>query len=102
MSNEQKILQARRRFQRFTGLQADQLDVLEFDVPEVALLIGECEGIMYRTVRVTGRGKPETLQYLHEFSPKSRPQLAASEDGSTLILLGGAYQFTARGIVDRK
>lgn len=91
-----KIKRAAARFKRFTGHDAEQADPVQFDVPEVALRIGDCLGIMYRTVR---DGKTE--DYIHRFNPRSRPQLAASEDGSILILLGGAYQFTNRGIVDK-
>jgi hypothetical protein len=52
---------------------------------------------MYSTVR---DGRHEN--YVHRFGAKSRPLLAASSDGTQLYLLGGAYNFTERGIVDKK
>ena len=65
-------------------------------VPQTALAIGELDGVMYTTRR---DGKQE--KYIHKFKKSSRPLLCASFDGKILVVLGGAYQFTKRGIVDK-
>lgn len=67
-----------------------------FKVPAAVACMGYVEGIDYRTTH----GKKVTL-YHHDFAPGSRPLLAVSSDGKQLLLLGGRYQFTERGIVDK-
>jgi hypothetical protein len=64
-------------------------------VPGTALEVGKVTGILYKT-RVDGRQQ----EFMHEFTGNSRPTLAASSDGRQLLLLGGDYKFTDRGIVD--
>lgn len=95
MSRQTRIAAAARRLKRFSGHDAERVESVSFEVPETALKIGPCLGIMYETVR-----DGERIQYVHKFRRNSRPHLAASHDGKFLILLGGAYQFTERGIVD--
>jgi hypothetical protein len=65
--------------------------------PGAGLAVGPVLLIGYETTR---DGKRE--KYVHEFRRGARPLLAASHDGRALYLLGGAYRFTERGIVDRK
>lgn len=93
--NRSRINQAARRLKRFTGHEARHVQTVSVEVPDTALHIGPCLGIMYETVR-----DDERIQYVHRFRKNSRPHLAASHDGKFLILLGGAYRFTERGIVD--
>ena len=64
--------------------------------PRIAVDIGYVEYIGYRTTH----GKKLTL-YQHDFAPGSRPLLCVSPDGRQLLLIGGRYVFTERGIVDR-
>lgn len=64
-------------------------------LPKIALAIGELHALEY----VSTRGG-ESVSYRHVFKTGSRPLLASSHDGKQLILLGGAYRFTNRGIVD--
>lgn len=52
---------------------------------------------MYETTR---DGKRE--RYLHKFSKGSRPALVSNFDGNAIHMIGGSYDFTERGIVDRK
>lgn len=66
-------------------------------LPKSALAFGHCDGVMYSTVR---DGKAE--KYIHRFAKDSRPLLCSSPDGKQLYMLGGAYDFTERGIVDKK
>ena len=93
-----QVREAARRFEAFTGHRAQNIRKIKVpSYPKAALAVGPCLGIMYSTVR-DGRAE----KYVHRFGAKSRPLLAASADGTQLYLLGGAYNFTERGIVDKK
>lgn len=94
MSKSRKIEQASRRYRSFFDRAPTKLTQREVEFPDVLLNVGKVSGIMY----VTEDGE----QYFHEFSEKARPQFAVSPDGKMLVMLGGAFQFTERGIVDRK
>jgi hypothetical protein len=83
-------------YERFTGHYADEARRVTVPVPKAAAEIGTCDGILYTTVR---DGKTE--HYKHEFAAHDKPLLAVSPDGRQLLLIGGHYRFTARGIVDR-
>lgn len=79
----------------FTGHKAEVFKKVTLPPPaKTGIAIGEVIGIIYRTLR-----EPEN--YIHRFRKKSRPLLAATHGGKQLILLGGAYLFTDRGIVDK-
>jgi hypothetical protein len=91
-----EIEQARKLYEDFSGHEAEELGVVHVPpLPRVAVVIGEVDAILYSTVR---DGKDE--KYIHRFRKKSRPLLVTSNDGGALYLLGGAYSFTERGIVD--
>lgn len=95
---ERDVREAAQRYEAFTGHRATRVKRIKVpSYPRAALAIGPCLGIMYSTVR---DGRREN--YVHRFGAKSRPLLAASSDGTQLYLLGGAYNFTERGIVDKK
>ena len=84
-------------YKRFTG--HDALDEVSIDkpvLPDVMLVVGDIDGVMYTTVR---DGVEE--KYVHQFKKKCRPLFCVSHDGKTLYMLGGSYDFTERGIVDR-
>ena len=84
-------------YKRFTG--HDALDEVTIDkpvLPDVMLVVGDIDGIMYTTVR---DGVEE--KYVHQFKKKCRPLFCVSHDGKVLYMLGGSYDFTERGIVDR-
>ncbi len=95
-SKYKKVKEAIELFKEFTGHEPEHIDYLPLDTNDVSLKIGECDGILYTTVR---DGKKES--YIHKFRKKSRPLLAASHDGKKLYILSGEYEFTSRGIVDR-
>jgi len=61
----------------------------------VALVVGRCDGVLYTTVRDGAREK-----YIHKFKASDAPLLAISPDGCQILLIGGNYRFTERGIVD--
>jgi len=71
------------------------VETLKISIPEVALKIGQCDGVLYTTVR---DGKTE--KYIHKFKARSRPLLVTSFDGKQLLMVGGSFRFTERGIVD--
>lgn len=93
-----KIRAAERLLVNFTGhKQTRQVSVKFPKIPSVVLAVGRVTGIMYSTVR---DGKQQNL--FHEFAGHAQPLLAVSHDGRNLLLLSGSYNFTARGIVDRR
>jgi hypothetical protein len=91
-----EIAQATKLFTDFRGAQPVEVRRLAVpSLPRVALTVGELFGIMYRTER---DGRLEN--YLHRFRKSARPILAVSPDGRTLLILGGDYRVTDRGIED--
>jgi len=91
-----QIKEATERFKDFTGHDPEYVDSLQYDQYGVYFRVGDCDGILYTTIR---DGVKES--YIHKFKKKSRPHLCASFDGQQLIILGGGYSFTERGIVDK-
>lgn len=90
-----QIDQGMQLFGDFTGTKGKLVTVSKPDMPDVALIVGYLDAVMYETIR---DGKVE--KYIHKFKKKSRPLLASSYDGNQLLILGGGYNFTDRGIVD--
>ena len=84
-------------YERFTGHDAEQLtEVNVRPLPKVAAAIGMVTAICYSTRR---DGRIE--QYMHEFAKVDQPVFAVSPDGKQLLMIGGNYDFTERGIVDK-
>lgn len=84
-------------YERFTGHEADESIMIDKPVlPDVMLVVGDIDGILYTTVR---DGKTE--KYIHKFKKNCRPLFTVSHDGKQLFMLGGAYDFTELGIVDK-
>ncbi len=93
-----EIQKAASRYERFTGHDAEDYGKIEVPaLPKVAACIGECDGIMYTTIR---DGREE--KYIHEFKGKAKPLLCVTPDGKQILLVGGHYTFTERGIVDKR
>jgi hypothetical protein len=63
--------------------------------PRAVAVMGSCEFIGY----VTTHGGRSHL-YIHEFAPGSRPLMTAGAKRNQLVLVGGRYRVTERGIVD--
>lgn len=96
-SRGQRIRAARRLYQEFSGHNVTNARRVRLPkMPTVGLAIGPILGIMYETTRDGRREK-----YLHKFRKVSRPLLVSSHDGKTVLMLGGAFTFTDRGIVDK-
>lgn len=84
-------------YQRFSGHDAEAIGKIRVpQVPRVGVAIGEVAFIGYDTVR---DGVYE--KYIHKFHKKDCPLLVVSPDGKSLMLVGGNFTFTERGIVDR-
>lgn len=95
---------AMRRYQRFSGHRGELIarlrpssvrGILTGDKKAVVIAIGTLDFVGYTTKR---DGKTES--YIHRFASSARPLLASSHDGRSLLILGGGYRFTERGIVD--
>lgn len=97
ISIKEKIYQAIKLFKKFRGEDPKYVDKVNFPVYNVAMMIGDCDGILYTTTR---DGKKES--YIHKFSKSARPLLVSSHDGKQIYLVGGKYNFTEDGIVDKK
>lgn len=96
-SRDARIKAAGDLYTRFTGHDADEIVSVDKPVlPDVMLTVGDIDGILYTTVR---DGKVE--KYIHKFKKNCRPLFCVSHDGEQLFMLGGSYDFTERGIVDR-
>lgn len=84
-------------YERFSGHEATEGERVRVQpLPKVAVCIGTVDGIMYTTVR---DGQVE--KYIHQFRASDKPRFVVSPDGKRLFMIGGAYDFTERGIVDR-
>lgn len=93
---KKKLTKAIRLFERFTGHSAKYVDTVKKpEIPDVALVVGKCIGIMYETTRDGVKEK-----YIHEFRGKAKPTLITDQDGNHLFLIGGTYTFTEAGITD--
>src|SRR5574340_233722 len=90
------VKRAAKLISSFTGKPAEVYGRVNLPPPpKTGIVIGELLGVIYRADR-------EKTDYIHRFQSKSsRPLLVASHDGKRLILIGGSYRFTDRGIVDR-
>lgn len=96
MSKRVQLREAAKLYEDFSGHDAEEVGVIDKpDLPDVVLVIGSLDFVGYTAVR---DGIEE--KYIHEFEDNCRPLLCASPDGKQLVLLGGEYTFTERGIVD--
>lgn len=91
-----QMKEAMERYKGFTGMDPDRYDEYAVEHPEVGFCIGTLDGVLYTTVR-----DGEVESYVHHFKQKSRPLLCSSHDGKSLVILGGEYRFTDRGIMDK-
>lgn len=97
-SDLRKIEQAEQLFRGFFGRKPTDSEIVQVcfpDRPETCLVIGELDGLMYKT-------KYDAKPFMHRMGEESgdRPLLVVSSDGRQLYVLRGAYRFTSRGFVD--
>jgi hypothetical protein len=90
----QRIEQAAKLSRDFHGREPARVTRVAAPSTQVAMVLGALEGVIYRV--------PDGTRYLHEFRGTARPKLAATHDGSQLIVQGGRYRMTDRGIVDKR
>lgn len=96
-SQSAQVRRAANLYERFSGHDPEALGRVQVKaLPKVAAVIGTCDGVLYTTVR---DGNVE--KYIHKFKPADKPLLCVSPDGTQILLVDGAYDFTERGIVDR-
>lgn len=91
-----EVAQAADLYSRFSGHEPESIG--KVPAPrrlKTAIAIGDCDGILYTTVRDN-----RTEKYIHKFRKADRPLLTVAPDGSQIVLVGGNYTFTERGIVD--
>lgn len=97
--NPKKLTAAQRDtlklFRSFREREPSRAKILDIDIPDAVMVMGPIEFIGYRT----SHGK-KTVLYTHEFAPGSRPLLCAGPDDCQLVIVGGRYRVTERGIVD--
>lgn len=92
-----QIRKAKALYKDFSGHEGDEVEYIEAPkLPAAVLVVGELEGVIYSTVR-----DDQHERYIHKFKASSRPLLCASPDGDQLFIIGGDFEFTDRGIVDK-
>jgi len=97
MTRKRQIQKAAKLYKDFSGHDPESLGSISIPKqPTVGVVIGDVEAIMYNTVR---DGVFE--RYIHKFKKSARPLFVVTPDGDQLLLVGGAYDFTERGIVDK-
>lgn len=90
-----QLAQAVTLYSSFREAKPTKLARVPISIPKIVACMGYVEGIDYTT---THNGK--AVAYHHDFAAGSRPLLCVSADGKQLMLLGGFYKWTERGIVD--
>lgn len=96
MSLKKAIGAAIKLYRDFREREPKKIGVIDFKIPAAVMVIGYVDEIWYTTSH-----KGKKVEYRHPFQDGSRPLLCASSDGKQLMLFGGRYKFTDRGIVDR-
>lgn len=89
------IQQACDLFVSFREKKPSKIKTVQVELPAAVMVVGHVDAIDYTTTH--GR---KVVPYRHEFARGSRPLLCASANGKQLLLLGGRFEFTERGIVD--
>ena len=89
--------EAARRLSEFVGREIGEFVEVEINTDyEVGYVLGEVPELHYIAER-----DGEVFHFHHEFKVASRPLLLVSFDGKQLMIAGGRYDVTDRGIIDR-
>jgi len=89
--------EAAERLSEFIGREIGEFEEVQINTDyEVGYVLGEIPELHYIAER-----DGEVFQFHHEFKEASRPLLVVSFDGLQLMIAGGRYNVTDRGIVDR-
>lgn len=89
------VRRARRLYQGFREAPPQRATLVRRRLSRALAQIGLCEFVGYAT---THGG--ELKLYIHEFAPGSRPGLYASGRRGELMIVGGRFTVTDRGITD--
>lgn len=94
--NREELGAIRRYAESHWGLTGDEAiaKLLAGDPRKVSTALGYLHSVVY----VTAKGDQEICEWEHDFSPKRPPILSYTETGK-LLILGGGYRVTKRGIV---
>lgn len=84
---------AKKLFEAFREKTARRARSITFRIPTAVAVIGTVDAISYRTTHGS-----HSYRYKHSFAPGSRPLLCS--DGTIILLVGGRYKVTERGIID--
>lgn len=96
-SRNSQIRKAANLYERFSGHDAEEIGRIKVPpIPKVGICVGTIDGVLYTTVRDN-----QTEKYIHKFKSVDKPLFVVSPDGKSLYLVGGRYDFTERGIVDK-
>lgn len=95
MARKKDVDKALKLYQEFREAPPKRGRRIEFEMPQVVMVMGNIMAIEYDTTR--GR---KTEKYRHDFAPGSRPILAADGKTGQLFIIEGRYHVTPRGIVD--
>lgn len=96
-SKNVQIKRASELYENFSGHDAEVVETIKKpQYPDVLIEVGDVDGILYTTTR---DGQIE--QYIHKFHKDAKPLFCVNADGSQIFFIGGEYDFTERGIVDR-
>ncbi len=91
------VKRAASRYRRFTGHEPETLGSISVpSLPKAVTCIGDLDFVGYTAIR-----DGQVQSFIHKFAAKDKPLLCVSPDGKQIILVGGHYTFTERGIVDR-
>lgn len=91
------MTEAARRLSEFVGREIGEFVEVEANTDyDVGYVLGEIPEVHYIAER-----DGEVFHFNHEFKETSRPLLIVSYDGKQLMIAGGRYNVTDRGIVDR-
>lgn len=89
--------EAARRLSEFVGREIGEFVKVKITTDyDVGYALGEIPELHYIAER-----DGEVFHFHHEFNEASRPLLIVSFDGKQLMIAGGRYNVTDRGIVDR-
>ena len=89
------LADAAQLYEDFTGHAADRVTMHKLpEMPREGLVFGTLVQVGYESER-------DGKLYQHTFRERSRPLLVATHDGKMVLIVGGRYAFTDRGIVDR-
>lgn len=97
VKNDNELRKGAKLYNDFTGHAPTKIQRVR--VPKTSgkrVAIGPVTAIMY-----LARDGEKLVHYIHRFKRGSRPSLTVTPDGKRIELLGGAFRFTDRGIVDK-